>query len=303
MAGLALVMQEKGEKKTNKEETPKRKMNKENKEKLILWLNFLKGRGIGDNGNRLTDVFPCAVTDKEREVSQIDNPFFEKPEDWKEFWEIVKKYYPYHSVCGGNAYDTGKKIKEQEISRLKEIINKTLLPKFKLQKQNVLEIGFGYGACGHYLIKEYQSEYYGIDFTYSNKSDSKYRYKNKKRYYTIDKSGIPENLKDKKYSFIFSTNVFQHLTQQQRFDYFKEIYDCLEDRGVFYFDMFAPDHTAYIPENFSTSFFRVYTKVDEIEETRNYLWNNIGFDTVEITHKTKINANTDWIGYKCTKRT
>lgn len=277
-------------------------MTEENREKLINWLKFLKSKDeLKDNDERNNPLNPCSFVKKDKTVADIDNPFFDSEEDWKEFWEIVKEYYPLHSVCGGSTYDSPEKIIQNESDRIENIIQYLWMPENWLNGKKILEIGFGFGGAGHYLMKKYKANYHGIDFTYSNPKDEEFKYRGKQRFHVIDKSGIPEFLKDNKYNFIFSTNVFQHLTHKQRIDYYKEVYDCLNKGGVFYFDVFAPNLDVEIPENFSTSFFLVHTKVDTKEDTQNYLLDEIGFDSVEVAFKQKLNYTTDWISFKCTK--
>ena len=261
----------------------------------------------GDNGTRdhYSNLPCCAVLDNVNK-EDIDKPFFREEKGWKQFWEICKKEYPLHSVCGGNSFNSPNMIESYEYNntngRILNIIKDLFGEKYlkKILKGNVLEIGYGYGGMGKYLMDNYESDYYGIDFVLSNKNDKTFTFKNKKRFLEIEKSGIPENLKTNKYNFIFSTNVFQHLTQKQRFDYFSEIYDCLDDNGTFYFDVFEGKTNVKLPENFCTHFFLVQTKVDTESEIMEKL-KQIGFKNIKKNIKGTLNNRTEWVSYVCKK--
>lgn len=272
-----------------------------NFEELNIYLQSLKNNGYDDNGKREYDkTFPCALVFA-NDKNEIDKPFFPNPEDWKKFWEICKKEYPFHSVAGGNSFNTKESIEYSEKSRFMYTIQNKLHDD-NILSGNVLEIGYGFGGVGKYLMNTYKSNYFGIDYVSSNIEDNNFRFKRKKRFYEINISGIPEELKNIKYNFIFSTNVFQHLTQEQRFNYIKESYDCLDNNGILYFDVFEGKTDVELPEYFSTAFFMVHTKVDTEDELINYL-KKTGFYSIEKgINKKSINSTTDWVYYKCLKK-
>lgn len=272
-----------------------------NFEELNIYLHYLKNNGYDDNGKREYDkTSPCALVFA-NDKNEIDKPFFPNPEDWKKFWEICKKEYPFHSVAGGNSFNTKESIEYSEKSRFMYTIQNKLHDD-NILSGNVLEIGYGFGGVGKYLMNTYKSNYFGIDYLSSNIEDNNFRFKRKKRFYEINISGIPEKLKNIKYNFIFSTNVFQHLTQEQRFNYIKESYDCLDNNGILYFDVFEGKTDVELPEYFSTAFFMVHTKVDTEDELINYL-KETGFYSIEKgINKKSINNTTDWVYYKCLKK-
>lgn len=275
-------------------------MTQENREYLISWLSKLKEKEeCGDNNERNSKIYPCCYSPKAKTKEDIDNPFFiETEEDWSEFWEICKEYYPLHSVFGGYNGKTPEYIKTSEVKEfIKRIENYSKLNKNTLSK-NVLEIGFGFGGCGHYLMNKYKSNYHGIDFTFSDKTDKEYKFKGQSRFHKIPKSGIPDYLKNTKYNLIFSTNVFQHLTLKQRLDYYKEVYNCLDDNGVFYFDLF--NKVGRTKDTFSTHFFLAYTKVNTKKEIKQQL-KKIGFKHIEFVDEVYISPHTHLLSIKCTK--
>lgn len=270
-----------------------------NFEELNTYLLGLKARNIGDNGERSNTTPPPCCFVFANDKKEIDKPFFHNPEDWKTFWGICKKEYPLHSVYGGNSHSTKENIESSEAWNFSNIIKKKI-NNDKLLSGNVLEIGPGFGGAGRHLMNTYKSNYFGIDYVLSNPEDVDYTFEGKKRFYEINVSGIPEELKNINYNLIFSTNVFQHLTQQQRFDYIKEAYECLEKDGVLYFDVFEGKKDVELPKNFATSFFMVHTKVDTEDELMSCL-KETGFSDIEKGTYNTINNTTDWVYYKCVK--
>ena len=228
--------------------------------------NFLKElrKRIGDNDVRISDIYPCCC-DFKATKENIDKPFFSN-NDWKKFWEVTKKYYPLHSVAGNFHFDTKEKIVSGESSNIKDFIGDI----DSLKNKNVLEIGFGFGGAGFELLLN-NINYFGIDYTYSNDLCIDFKQNNEKRFFEISESGIPNNLKTIKYDLIFSKNVFQHLTQEQRFDYIKESYSLLNNGGKLIFDVFEKSDKYVERDSYSTLFFGVQTKIENEDELETYL--------------------------------
>lgn len=273
-------------------------------EQFISYIKAIYGDN-GQSGVKEKKAPPCCYTFESRTKERIDKPYFDDC-DWQNFWKITKTYFPLHSVCGNNYMNSVEKIKDKEIAFFKNKIENKLGKHFFKKEKNVLEIGYGFGAVGHYLIDNYKTNYYGIDYVSSDKNDNDYFYLAKKRFYEIQNSGIPNELKSIKYDFVFSTNVFQHLTQKQRFDYIKEVYDVLNKNGVFYFDVFQyngkKDGFAeqYPNDNYSTCFFNTYTKIDTSEEIETYLKKcNFKFDR---KIEGVVDSYTNGISYTCVKK-
>lgn len=255
----------------------------------------------GDNGEfgGGRKISPCAFSYEKKTKENIDNPGFEE-EDWKEFWKLSKTYFPFHSVAGGDYYSTPDLIKKSEMRRYELCVESKLTSRFFDKTRNVLEIGYGFGGAGHYLMDEYGANYFGIDYVSSDEKDNDYIHNGLKRFYEIDKSGIPSELKNRKYDLIFSTNVFQHLTQKQRFEYIKEAHDCLGPKGVFYFDVFQHDGVTPVEDVYSANFFNVFTKIDSDEEIQNYL-DDCGFDFIRKVEG-RVDNRTYLVSYTCKKR-
>ena len=192
----------------------------------------------------------------------IDNPPFEEGE-WKEFWRISKENFPLHSVYGGASGNSPEVIIESEKDEFERHLK---LMDVRIKRgTRVLEIGYGFGGVGLYMIKKH-ADYTGIDYVSSNRelpSD---------RFLEIDRSGIPEDIMaGKKFDIIYSYNVFQHLTQAQRFEYIRQAHDLIKDDGVFFFSVFERVPGQGLRDNYSTTFFDVHTKVDEPIELQDFL--------------------------------
>jgi 2-polyprenyl-3-methyl-5-hydroxy-6-metoxy-1,4-benzoquinol methylase len=193
----------------------------------------------------------------------IDNPDFNE-EDWKEFWRMSKEYYPLHSVYGGRLGKDVETIISSEKSKLREQL-RMIYKKPRMKGKRVLEIGYGFGGAGLDMIKM-GADYTGIDYVTSNKDLPK------DRFLEINVSGIPEGIMSgKKFDLVYSENVFQHLTQKQRFDYIKQAHEILKDDGVFFFSVFERIPGQGLRDDYSTTFFNVHTKVDEPGELQDFL--------------------------------
>lgn len=229
-----------------------------------------------DNDERMMgEKSPCSFC-CEFTKDDIDNPDFEEG-DWKEFWRLSKENYPLHSVYGGVSGNSPEVIIESEENEIKKHLDMMgLRPK---RGMRVLEIGYGFGGAGLYLIKKHV-DYTGIDYVSSNKDLQK------DRFLEIDRSGIPEDIMNgEKFDLIYSYNVFQHLTQAQRFEYIRQARELLKDDGVFFFSVFERIPGQGLRDNYSTTFFNVHTKVDEPGELQTYLNYRIGFDFEHSTKK------------------
>lgn len=278
-------------------------MTEAERKQLIDHLDLLQSKGIFDNDCRLDEIpQPCTYFGSEESAhdeNAIDNPFFSEERDWKEFWEICKEYYPLHSIAGSNTLYSKEKIIENEKNEMKLILHELGLTDL-LEYKNVLEIGFGFCGAGKYLTEECNANYDGIDYTFSDENDRYYSYCGKEVFHEINISGIPEELKNKNYDLIFSTNVFQHITEEQRHNYINEAYQLLNNGGILYFDEFVKNRVREFPQGYATNFFTVKTKVNTRSEILEFL-NSVGFSEVKVVNVLRINNTTSQIRIKCVK--
>lgn len=146
-----------------------------------------------------------------------------------------------------------------------------------------LEIGPGYGGI-HNLIAEVNSlkpsfDYYAIDVNPLFESDRLFKTDGK----TIP-SVVPSQL-----DMVYSVNVFQHLTPNQRKSYYQQIYDRLIPGGEFIFSMFVEnEHNKDLKvwgykdktgRNY-VHFFNQFTAVDTYPELETVI-GKVGFTKLE----------------------
>ena len=206
-------------------------------------------------------------------ISKEDKPFFEdNGKNWKKFWEVCKKHFPLHSICGSRCdMDNIMNKEELDYYRVRHYIYETTGLHGIDSYKNILEIGFGYGGAGLKFIND-GHRYSGIDLVASDKALLLMKTRGGRQiFHEIEKSGIPEHLARKKYyDIIFSFNVFQHLTKQQRLDYYEQVSECIKPKkGLFIFEMFEWNYEECgdaIRDDFNTKFFGVKTHVDTREE-------------------------------------
>ena len=184
---------------------------------------------------------PCIVAFRNWDHTEIDN----QPEgfDWQEFWRDCKREYPLHSVAGSVYYNEPDKIITREYGQVP--MGKFITWRDKTihygRKPKVLEIGFGFGgAADRFTANGY--DYTGIDYVPSRDLSHI-----KGRFLTISESGIPKEVIDEGevYDLVYSENVFQHLTKQQRLDYYKQSHKILRKGGVMYFDLFCKNSPTF----------------------------------------------------------
>lgn len=175
------------------------------------------GKVIDESKNRmLVDDFAV----ERFHPSKIDN---------KEFWTYAKQKFPKFSVCGGKSKSI-KHCNEQTLGMAKRpgfinFINKKISE--SSEKLNFFEIGYGHGN----IFFEYKDKvnYTGIDY-YKITSLKKY-----KNLLTIDKSGVPDEYAYQfgTYDIVYSVNVLQHCSFNDRWSYIDQASRMLKSGGYF----------------------------------------------------------------------
>jgi 2-polyprenyl-3-methyl-5-hydroxy-6-metoxy-1,4-benzoquinol methylase len=264
---------------------------------FIEWVSTLKkdvteDRVILPNGK---ECFSSSLTDS--------NGLFElEDHEWKQFWKDCKHYFPFHSVHG-NSGQTKEYIVTREREHLDIYLSRLGVRINDLYNKRILEIGYGYGGLGLELMEKYNSEYYGIDYVASDKELlSKHNNACERCFLEIDKSGIPDSLKVKKFDFVMAFNVFQHLTQKQRFEYIRQAYDCLNDGGYLIFEVFSYNWQCGKKrwDKWRTYFFNVSTYIDYEKEIQSYI-RKVGFKIKKQNKLYKLNDTTFTKLYLCKK--
>lgn len=151
----------------------------------------------------------------------------------KEFWVECRKNFPLVSVSGApskNIAEVNEKTMEIPLyTGILDAIN-TLIESSKT-KLSMLEIGFGYGNM-FFELKD-KLNYTGIDYIVPNTLK---KYKN---FIEINQSGIPDYFLDENlFDIVYSVNVLQHCSQDDRFEYIRQAYRALKSGGHMIFTMF-----------------------------------------------------------------
>ena len=212
-----------------------------------------------DNDTRKDGSFPCGISVYDWKSEEIDN--LPKDFDWQEFWKDCKEYYPLHSVSGKTTTIYNIITWEENKVPMNWIKNNIR----KKKNPSVIEIGYGFGGAAKTFEKN-GFKYKGIDYVSSDKENA-----DSDKFIEITTSGIPEKLLvENSVDLVYSTNVFQHLTKEQRIQYYEEAYKVLKKGGLFYFDLFSRNEDEfqkrYTEEeiknlSYATNFFGVHTSV------------------------------------------
>lgn len=213
------------------------------------------------------------------------------------FWEYSIKNFPLFSVSNHpdckNSVDVNKSnFVFHKITGAIEEVENIFSTKDSVK---ILEIGPGYGNFYEYLknnFYESDKKYYAIDvnplFHLS-------------RLYKCNGKDIPSEV-GVLFDLVYSINVFQHLSKNQRSSYYKQIHNILNEEGKFIFSMFLVHpknvngpYWSYFDEHGRayTCMFGQFTEVDTIEE--------IDKELKEIGYKYSVTIRNNVAIFVCTK--
>jgi len=145
----------------------------------------------------------------------------------KKFWKDLHKKYKLVPICGGGN-PLPKNVNEANETNFKSAMIRgsiEALDGFISSKptSKILEIGYGYGNVAMHITTKFKdSEYYGIDLVK--------RMDFVENLYETDGWHIPAEIP--KVDIVYSVNVFQHLSQKQRWNYYEKCFDLLNDDGI-----------------------------------------------------------------------
>jgi SAM-dependent methyltransferase len=204
----------------------------------------------------------------------------------KEFWQTAKENFPLLSVCGSPS-STIAEVNKNTLSlptHFKFLHFIDSLISVSEESVNFLEIGFGHGNILNLLND--LLKYTGIDYTIPH------HLKKYKNLLEIDVSGIPELIAlENYYDVIYSCNVLQHCSQQDRFEYFEQAARVLKPGGHFLFSTFVwSEENKNEPywgvrdskNRYYTHFFSQLTEVDTDVEIQEKLY-SLGFIVNKLT--------------------
>ena len=207
--------------------------------------------------------------------------------DNRDFWFESRLRFPLLSVCGQESSN----IIEANRNTLTLPQNNGFLDRIKQDirlsddKLNFLEIGFGYGNIFHEIGGE--CNYFGIDYIVPR------GLKKNKNLIEITESGIPSQFLGKNiFDIVYSVNVFQHCSQEDRFKYITQSYDALKPGGILMFTQFVMTeenknelYWGIVDEHGRgyTHFFNQLTECDREEEILRHI-ESVGFKVVGLNN-------------------
>jgi len=158
----------------------------------------------------------------------------------RDFWRVCDDLFGVDPVCnivkppsvGNMPYQVETTIDANRLNlRLAKSMGVTaFLDEFAHERVRTLEIGPGYGSLKHYIETQTEHRYLAFDVVPRIPDVRE----------TTDEGFLPDEFVDEfrnEYSYVVSTNVFQHLSAKQRTRYFHQIHTLLHDGGVFLFNL------------------------------------------------------------------
>lgn len=225
--------------------------------------------------------------------------------DSNEFWELATNNFPLFSIAGGTQKITTTHEADLATLNFHKLLGSInaladIFVSKDIDKIKILEIGPGYGNIMLLLdIFGVREGYYAIDVCPLFEHP---------RLFKTDGKTIPETIPTQ-LDAVYSVNVFQHLSKNQRSSYYQQIFERLVDGGVFIFGMFVVteenkdwDCWGFRDEDgkYYCHFFRQLTKVDHIDELYNELY-NIGFKHIERLVPENLELKLNYLTFKITK--
>jgi len=208
--------------------------------------------------------------------------------DSNHFWKKAVKNFPSFSIAGSDKFENVDEINEATTHNLHlrfNMIREFLNDCYRSNKGiDLLEIGPGFGGMYHFFRDNLPNIWWrGIDVNCLFKHPNLYR---------TNGHQIPEKVPSM--DVIYSINVFQHLSNEQRQSYYTEAYNKLREGGTFIFGMFAVtdenEHEVRPNGNrlfgvkdedgtYYSTFLSQLTPVDRLEEAVNKLL-HVGFKDI-----------------------
>ena len=158
----------------------------------------------------------------------------------RDFWRVCDELFGVDPVCNvvkppevGNmpyAVETTMDANRLNLRLAKSMGITSFLDEFAHERVRTLEIGPGYGSLKHYIETHTNHRYLAFDVVPRIPDVRE----------TTEQGFLPDDFVTEfrgQYSYVVSTNVFQHLSAKQRTRYFHQIHDLLHDGGVFLFNM------------------------------------------------------------------
>jgi hypothetical protein len=160
--------------------------------------------------------------------------------DCRDFWRVCDELFGADPVCNVAITPAVGKLphpieSDMDANRTNLRLAKSLGITFFLDENansrlKTLEIGPGYGSLKHYIETHTQHLYTGVDVFPRIPGLVQATAQG-----TLPQSMIEQERGE--YSYVVSSNVFQHLSARQRSTYFRDVHVLLHDGGIFLFNL------------------------------------------------------------------
>ncbi len=265
----------------------------------------LKKNEIYDNDKRGSlELFPCIYSPRRWTLDEVDRP--DPTFNWRNFWRSCKRHFPLHSVAGGYTYNTPEIITRHEYNKVPMRLFLRYGKNNKNGRRSVLEIGYGFGGASE-RFNEFGYDYTGIDYVSSGKTGNF-----PGKFIEIEESGIPKYILDagETFDLVYSDNVFQHMTKQQRLEYYKQAHQVLKKDGLLYITLFCKNRDRfrqlYTKKEegellYACNFFGVHTSVPNLSEVLKQLRSD-GFKILDTDFETTSDDRTNNVSILARKK-
>lgn len=160
--------------------------------------------------------------------------------DCRDFWKVCDELFGYDPVCnvvcqpavGSLPYpiETPMDANRMNLRLAKSLGILAFIDENAHERLKFLEIGSGYGSIKNYIETRTAYVYTGVDAAPRIPGVVQ----------TTGQGFIPAAILDSesgRYSYVVSSNVFQHLSAKQRSRYYQDAHALLHDRGLFLFNL------------------------------------------------------------------
>ncbi len=184
----------------------------------VFWIEEIK---MLEDGT--TNIWLCIQKDPKEDIN-----------NYKEKWNKIYS----DNLWGYSRYSQDKAQKLEN----PEFFVEWLYPIRELKKEDViLEIGCGQGHWIQTLFDKVK-EIYGTDISQEAINQANHYFRDESNIFLYAETDLISLFPKKKFDVIYSITVFQHLPKWQILSYFKQAQKILKEGGIFFFNIFAPNH-------------------------------------------------------------
>lgn len=201
---------------------------------------------------------PKIITKKDVELLSPDNI------NNFDFWKIAEELFGVDGISNtdfgkNNTFDRDEANRRNLIiARASGVLN--MIDVWKHSNASVLEIGAGYGNFKNYVLYTTALTYTGVDAFPKVPGIIP----------TLPNGLLPDEIKQKKFNLVYSSNVFQHLSSSQRRAYLNDVHGMLHNGGYFMFNLFLTLSRPKFPSEDGKNYTQLYGQFTEIPTYREF---------------------------------